>query len=59
MATPLRRLLKWVESFAPLWLGGHIVGFVSFFSWTLYTESDLMRTDRDLVTAKAKQNERA
>eukprot|EP00964_Phaeocystis_antarctica_P031389 scaffold17765_cov71-Phaeocystis_antarctica.AAC.5 len=28
---PARFLLTWVENFAPLWLGGHIVGFSSFF----------------------------
>ena len=28
---PARFLLAWVENFAPLWLGGHIVGFGSFF----------------------------
>ena len=48
---PSGRLLQWVESFAPLWLGGHIVGFASFFTWTLYTESDLLKNDRDLQMA--------
>jgi hypothetical protein len=49
---PSGRLLQWVESFAPLWLGGHIVGFGSFFTWTLYTESDLLKNDRDLQLAE-------
>mmetsp|Transcript_53657 Transcript_53657/g.117000 ORF Transcript_53657/g.117000 Transcript_53657/m.117000 type:complete len:477 (-) Transcript_53657:717-2147(-) len=49
---PVGRLLQWVERFAPLWLGGHIVGFFSFFVWTLYTESDLLKTDRDLLVSK-------
>ncbi|EOD11601.1 hypothetical protein EMIHUDRAFT_442541 [Emiliania huxleyi CCMP1516] len=49
---PSGRLLQWVETFAPLWLGGHIVGFASFFTWTLYTESDLMRSDRELEQAR-------
>ena len=43
------RLLQWVELFAPLWLGGHIVGFMSFFGWTLYTESDLLKSDKQLM----------
>ena len=47
------RCAQWVERFAPLWLGGHIVGFFSFFAWTLYTESDLLKTDRQLL-AKSK-----
>lgn len=42
---PASRLLTVVERFAPLWLGGHIVGFSSFFVWTLYTESDLLKSD--------------
>ena len=33
-----------------LWLGGHIVGLVSFFAWTLYTESDLLKSDKLLLT---------
>ena len=43
------RLLSWVARFAPLWLGGHIVGFGSFFVWTLYTESDLLKSDAALL----------
>lgn len=46
---PARFLLEWVERFAPLWLGGHIVGFGSFFVWTLYTESDLLKSDHSLL----------
>jgi hypothetical protein len=26
-----------VEAFSPYWIGGHVVGFVSFFTWLLYT----------------------
>ena len=29
--------------------GGHIVGFGSFFAWTLYTESDLLKSDTLLL----------
>mmetsp|Transcript_54921 Transcript_54921/g.151139 ORF Transcript_54921/g.151139 Transcript_54921/m.151139 type:complete len:101 (-) Transcript_54921:245-547(-) len=46
---PCGRLLQWVERFAPLWLGGHIVGFLSFFFWMLYTESDLLKSDKLLT----------
>merc|ERR1719331_3812854 len=46
---PARYVLAWVENFAPLWLGGHIVGFGSFFVWTLYTESDLLKSDNQLL----------
>jgi len=49
---PAGRLLQIVERFAPLWLGGHIVGFVSFFVYTLYTESDLLKSDHRLLQSK-------
>ena len=26
-----------VERYSPYWIGGHVVGFVSFFSWLVYT----------------------
>ena len=48
-AYPAQRLLSWVERFAPLWLGGHIVGFGSFFVYTLVTESDLLKSDAALL----------
>lgn len=49
---PASRFFAWVEAFAPLWLGGHIVGFGSFFAWTLYTESDLLKSDSVLLKAQ-------
>ena len=51
---PAQRLLSMVERFAPLWLGGHIVGFGSFFVWTLYTESDLLKSDNILLAPPTK-----
>jgi hypothetical protein len=35
-----------VDSWAPLWLGGHIVGFGSFFAYMWLTNADLMKTDQ-------------
>lgn len=52
---PASRFFTWVEAFAPLWLGGHIVGFGSFFAWTLYTESDLLKSDSVLLKLDAQQ----
>ncbi|KAL1500603.1 hypothetical protein AB1Y20_013255 [Prymnesium parvum] len=46
---PCGRLLQWVEGFAPMWLGGHIVGFCSFFCWMLYSESDILKSDKLLT----------
>lgn len=37
---PWLYLLPIVEAWAPYWLGGHVVGFMSFFSYLLLTESD-------------------
>ena len=53
---PAGRFFAWVEAFAPLWLGGHIVGFGSFFAWTLYTESDLLKSDAVLLKAQQSQH---
>jgi hypothetical protein len=33
----LCRIPPSVEAFSPYWIGGHVVGFVSFFTWLLYT----------------------
>jgi len=52
---PASRFFAMVEAFAPLWLGGHIVGFGSFFTWTLYTESDLLKSDSALLKGDAAQ----
>ena len=52
---PSYRLLSWVERFAPLWLGGHIVGFGSFFAWTLYSESDLLKSEHALMSGGPEQ----
>ncbi|KAG8469912.1 hypothetical protein KFE25_006367 [Diacronema lutheri] len=45
------RAMQVVEAVAPHWLGGHIVGFMSFFAWLRYTESDLLRSDAQLLAA--------
>lgn len=52
---PASRFFAMVEAFAPLWLGGHIVGFGSFFVWTLNTESDLLKSDAVLLKAQAQE----
>lgn len=51
------RVMQVVEAVAPYWLGGHIVGFMSFFAWLRYTESDLLRTDAELLAADSKRAE--
>jgi hypothetical protein len=42
-------VMQVVERAAPFWLGGHIVGFMSFFAWLRYSHSDLLRTDAELL----------
>ena len=41
----------WVDHFAdrPPSFYCHIVGFGSFFVWTLFTESDLLKSDHSLL----------
>lgn len=51
------RVMQVVEAVAPYWLGGHIVGFMSFFAWLRYTASDLLRTDAELLAADARRAE--
>ncbi len=45
---PGRFFFQWVERFAPLWLGGHVVGFSSFLIYTMWSESDLLKSDAQL-----------
>lgn len=55
-------LLPIVERFSPYWLGGHVVGFTSFFTWLLLTKNDLLKSDtllssKDEIGAKKKERE--
>ena len=34
-------------------------GFSSFFGWTLYTESDLLKSDRELLSRAEQREQRA
>ena len=45
---PAYYILPWVERWAPLWLGGHVVGFGSFFLYMVVTDADLMKSDHRL-----------
>ena len=42
---PAYYLLPWVDRWAPLWLGGHVLGFGSFFAFMVLTDADLMKND--------------
>jgi len=41
-------LLPVLESWSPLWLGGHIVGFMSFFIYMRVSDSDILKNDEQL-----------
>ena len=45
---PALYIMPAVDRYAPLWLGGHVVGFGSFFVYMLLTDADLMKNDHAL-----------
>eukprot|EP00732_Lithocolla_globosa_P001163 Lithocolla_globosa_v1_NODE_537_length_3794_cov_22.651976.p1 type:complete len:488 gc:universal NODE_537_length_3794_cov_22.651976:1347-2810(+) len=45
---PFFYLIPIVELWSPYWLGGHILGFGSFYSYLIYSDSDLMKSDHKL-----------
>eukprot|EP01134_Creolimax_fragrantissima_P007666 CFRG7666T1 len=45
---PWYYILPKVEKFSPFWIGGHVVGFVSFFCYLLYTNADSLQNDNNL-----------
>ena len=40
-------------------LAASSAGFSSFFGWTLYTESDLLKSDRELLSKAEQREQRA
>eukprot|EP01132_Coremiostelium_polycephalum_P005294 gene5294-6592_t len=42
---PMHYLLPVIERFSPYWIGGHVLGFMSFFSYLVYTENDIFKSD--------------
>jgi hypothetical protein len=40
---PWVHLLPVVEAWAPLWLGGHVVGFMTFGGYLIATKADIMQ----------------
>jgi len=45
---PWSYLIPIVDRWSPLWLGGHVVGFASFFIYMIASDSDLLKTDEQL-----------
>jgi hypothetical protein len=46
---PASYIMPAVDRWAPLWLGGHVVGFSSFFIYSWLTGSDLLKNDQQLL----------
>ena len=46
MVFPCYRLMPIVEAWAPYWIGGHVLGFASFFTWMLATDNDMFKSDK-------------
>ncbi len=52
-------ILPIVDKVFPLWIGGHVLGFTSFFTWLLVSKSDVLQSDnllssQDEIYAKNK-----
>lgn len=45
---PWYYLLPIIERFSPYWIGGHVLGFMSFFTWMILTENDMFKTDTNI-----------
>ncbi|EAL71496.1 hypothetical protein DDB_G0271944 [Dictyostelium discoideum AX4] len=46
---PWYYILPIVEKFSPYWIGGHVLGFMSFFSYLAYSEYDIFKSDTILI----------
>eukprot|EP01112_Ceratiomyxa_fruticulosa_P010135 TRINITY_DN2672_c0_g7_i1.p1 TRINITY_DN2672_c0_g7~~TRINITY_DN2672_c0_g7_i1.p1 ORF type:complete len:540 (+),score=113.53 TRINITY_DN2672_c0_g7_i1:1463-3082(+) len=55
---PWYYLLPIVERFSPFWIGGHIVGFMSFFTYMYITENDMFKVDNQLIYEDAMNKRR-
>jgi len=51
-------LLPVVERFSPFWIGGHVLGFMSFFTWMVISGNDLFKTDSLIVQYDQKMHDR-
>ncbi|KNC50895.1 uncharacterized protein AMSG_12043 [Thecamonas trahens ATCC 50062] len=46
---PLIFIMPAVDAWAPMWIGGHVVGFISFFTYLYVTDADLLKADGELL----------
>ncbi|KYQ92180.1 hypothetical protein DLAC_07023 [Tieghemostelium lacteum] len=55
---PWYYLLPVVERFSPYWIGGHVLGFMSFFTYLAYTKSEIFKSDQMLILIDQKAPKR-
>lgn len=58
-AYPWSYLLPILDRWSPLWLGGHVVGFASFFAYMIISDHDLLKTDEQLKLEDKNRAEKA
>ena len=46
---PLIFIMPAIDRWAPMWIGGHVVGFVSFFAYLYATDADLLKADGEIL----------
>ncbi|EGC30200.1 hypothetical protein DICPUDRAFT_41770 [Dictyostelium purpureum] len=46
---PWYYILPAIERFSPYWIGGHVLGFMSFFSYLAYSKYDIFKSDTILI----------
>jgi hypothetical protein len=48
VCVPWVYMLPVLDKLCPLWLGGHVVGFCSFFLFMMATDNDMFKSDHQL-----------
>ncbi|EFA81004.1 hypothetical protein PPL_05839 [Heterostelium album PN500] len=46
---PWYYILPKIEKYAPYWIGGHVLGFMSFFTWLVYTKNEIFNSDSLII----------
>lgn len=56
---PFVHIIPALDRWAPLWIGGHVLGFVSFFGWLYVSDNDLLKADGELMMRDAMAAQRS
>eukprot|EP01133_Synstelium_polycarpum_P003448 gene3449-3920_t len=46
---PWYYILPKLEAYSPNWIGGHVLGFMSFFTWLVYTKNEIFNSDSLII----------